>query len=197
MIALVDGANWAEVVTAIGTGAIALGLLLAVFQLKASQRSRYATIAVETARAWDSPELVKARSIIKRFSSEEFCEYYVGLRERRDPEFHVVQREANFFEYLGVLEQFGWLDLAWINKTLGAVTLEAWEKWERCVRSERDRFSPKAYENFEELGKRIQRLRDPRWRCLPLGAVASSRWVLGWLRRVAWKVLHRRAPFAP
>ncbi len=193
-----SGPNWAEIVTALATALIALGLFVAAVQVRESRHSRHAAIAVDIAREWSEPDLVEARLVMAGIPAAALCEYVMALHERKHPHYFVVIREPLFFEWLGALERFGWLELDWIEATVGTSVLDCWEKWKDTVAEfQRKQNSDKPFCNFKALAARIARFRDPRNRWFPRNLKALGRWLSLTLRRVSWKISHQSHPFAP
>ena len=192
------GPNWAEIVTAIGTAIIAIGVIVALVQVQEARHSRHAAIAVETAKTWSEPELIEARLVLAKIPQEALCEFVMTLLDRKHPHYFVVIREPLFFEWLGALEQSRWIETSWIDKTLGTSILDCWEKWEDTVAEfQRRQESDQPFCNFKLLAAKIARKRDPKLRWLPLKLRNGWRRFRAWLSRVAWKVAHQSHPFSP
>jgi hypothetical protein len=205
------GPDWAEIVTAVSSGLVALGLLFAGFQVRESRHSRHAAIAVELARQWSDDDLIESRSALTRFdSAQHFCATYKRVRLLdREPgdDYFVTQRVANFFEYLGVMQRFGWVSVDWINETLGSAVLEWWNMWYLAVEYERNRStqSKNAFKNFEDLAKSIRLQRacesaqpaEAELRMAPRLALAQSLKLVRVSRLVLWKILHKTTPPTP
>src|ERR1700732_2697968 len=89
------GPNWAEIVTAIGTAVVALGLLGAAIQVRESRRSRYASIAVDIAKTWGNADLTEARGILAGITAENLSVEFETLRNAtpRPDRYFVLLRE--------------------------------------------------------------------------------------------------------
>ena len=166
MVGLIDGANWAEAVTGIGTVVIAAGLVFAGFQVRESRRSRHADLAVDVSERWDHEYLVTVRALLTDLTPEELRTLYLDLYKSRDPEVYILQREPNFFEDLGVLQKLRCISLEWIDETLGGLTVERWRLWSPTIETLRSGISgpewPRAYSNFERLARKLKKRRSGR-----------------------------------
>ena len=189
-----SGPNWAEIVTAIGTAVIAIGLFVAAIQVRESRHSRHAAIAVDIAKTWSEPTMVEGRLFTSGKRGDELRDFVMELATNRDPNYFVAMREPLFFEWLGALEEFGWIEAEWVNQTLGTAVMTCWERWESTVHAFRDRPDPDsktALVNVQELAKRIQRVRKPNSRWLPRTWLACWRGAKSGVLWVFRKVLHK------
>jgi hypothetical protein len=179
------GPNWAEIVTAIGTAVVALGLLGAAIQVRESRRSRYASIAVDIAKTWGKADLTEARGILAGITAEDLSVEFERLRNEtpRPDRYFVLLREPNFFEWLGVLQRFGWIGCDWIEETVGEVLLESWEKWEITIdRMHAIEPTSALFDNFRDLAvvldkrseKRLAKVAKAKRRALELTAWSNA-----------------------
>lgn len=179
------GPNWAEIVTAIGTAVVALGLLGAAIQVRESRRSRYASIAVDIAKTWGKADLTEARGILAGITAENLSVEFERLRSEtpRPDRYFVLLREPNFFEWLGVLQRFGWIGCDWIEETVGEVLLESWEKWEITIdRMHAIEPTSALFDNFRDLAavldkrseKRLAKVAKAKRRALELTAWSNA-----------------------
>lgn len=163
----IDGANWAEALTGIGTVLIAGGLIFAAYQVRESRKSRHADLAVEISRMWEDKRLVDCRMKVAKLSgSDALHDLYLARYKAKDPEVFVLQREPYFFEDLGTLLKMKSISLRWIDETLGGLTIERWNLWEPTVDRIRRGIDgpewPRAYENFELLVRKLKKRRSGR-----------------------------------
>jgi hypothetical protein len=161
MIASTPGPNWAEILLAVSTSVIAAGLLIGAIQLRESRSSRYALIALEFAKLWDSPEFIRSRNLIMHYNvdtARDLADLYIQLEAERprSPAFNDCQRVPNFFEYVSAFERYGWVDIDWIEKTFGFAVFAIWERWEAAAKKERDLFHGEAFTGLEDLVRRLK-----------------------------------------
>ena len=169
-LAAVDwfGVTWAAVL-AIATGVLALGIIVAIYQLRDARSGRHAEMATTLSLRWDGERLVAVRTLLRDFRSpEQLCAAVRAARQLRDPLYYQFIEELNFFEDLATAEKFGWVHLDWINETMGSVVKDRWERWSHTVdylrqpTTERPK-DPTIYANFQELDAKL-RYRLPSFR---------------------------------
>jgi hypothetical protein len=158
--------NWAEVVTAIGTAVVALGVIAATvgaFMAKRAvdedSKGRHAQIAMDLGRRWDSPETASIKQLTKKWDPLELRLYWEIKNHSNSDEYYELERFANFFEELGVLNKLKILKLDWIDETLGSAVLDYWEMWRSAIKLEQKTW-PKAYENWTSLAQKIEARRS-------------------------------------
>ncbi len=166
------GPNWAEIVTAVATGVIALGLFVGLFQLREARRTRHTEAAARMSSRWESRELVEARNKIDKYESD------VALRDgllsamrSRSEERELLLRELSFFEELGAMEKLGAISLRWVDETMRDLVVARWSLWERTIDALRGENPQEkgVYANFETLVAHLRgqhltlRQRASRW----------------------------------
>ncbi len=169
-MAATGGTNWVEV-TAIATSVTAAGIVIAAVgafwaakQVKESERTRHASMAMEVSSRWSSNELIRARRVLRRHARRgEILTEYIKARDRYSPDYYEIQRLLTFFEDLGALESEGGLSLVWIDKTLRTPVLSYYEAFKPTIDELRLR-QKTAYWWFEELARKLQAFRPGmRW----------------------------------
>jgi len=122
--------NWAGGVTAWATVAIALGAIVALFQLREAKKTRHTEAAAGMSSRWETDEYVDARKEIDKYEdSMAIRDALIFYMKERSPERHLLLRELSFFEELGAMEKMGATSLRWINETMRDLVLARWTFW--------------------------------------------------------------------
>jgi hypothetical protein len=156
------GVNWADAITAFATGILAVGVLFAARSLKETAKSRHVTVYAEISRRWDGDDLLNVRCKIGEMSSDELFDHFQAVKGTRES--FELDRLANFFEDLGILESLSCLDIRWIDKSLGASVIYYWNMWDRTMKDSRDKDATIApdsellYENWGALVNKVSAL---------------------------------------
>jgi hypothetical protein len=103
VISAVSDANWAEILTAVGTLLVAGGVAYAGVQVRDSRRARSAQFASELAWRWDSPRMVQSRKRLGQLASVPDRERVVrtACKDPTSDDYLAFSRFLNFFEQLG------------------------------------------------------------------------------------------------
>jgi hypothetical protein len=175
---LASAPNWADKVTAVGSVLAGLGFLgtaagvfVAARQLGAtrrqvdeSRRDRQAGVIAEWGRRWDDDRMSQARSRALRYDNVELAELVARRNQRgwsvtpslartvRRRELQVLLRVPNYFEDLGLMVEYGGLEVDLVAKMIGALALHEWRRWELAV-AEMQKASPSSYSRFQRLAE--------------------------------------------
>jgi hypothetical protein len=160
------GADWAEVVTAIATAIIAVGVFFAADGWLAEKRKRAGEAVSALGQQWDGDGLRDVRKGMRARNdplslANEAVDAWTSDSEQWYDDFEPL---LNFFEDLGMLEKVRALRLLLIKEALGATVIRSWKQWGAAIvllRQAADQ--PSLYENFELLADRLQG-RRLRWR---------------------------------
>lgn len=170
---LLIAAGWTQTVTAVGTGVVALVGFLAVLGYAISWRSvlegakaRQTQVYKDIALRWDDDDLIAIRATVGDMTPIEFHTYYRGLEaDNSDLEVLKIDRLANYFEDLGVLESLKSIDIQWIEESLSGAICNYWGIWELVTVEDRggNLATPTdQYQNWESLTRKIQVRRQRR-----------------------------------
>lgn len=155
--------NWAESLTGIGTIVIAGGIIFAGFgaraagkQIRQAESSRTSDLLMNMANRFDHSEMAESRQLTKVYQGrpEEFCNYYVIVKNANSPEYFKLLRLANFFEYWGILEANESLGIELIEQSIGTSARFYWEIWRQAIESTTDWDG--LYENWTALVKKLE-----------------------------------------
>ena len=150
------GPNWAEIVTAIATAAVAGTVVVAIRQLQSSERDRHVQIIAELTRRWNSVEMEQSRVEMLNHQPnvlaakiQQFLTTAGG-----DPQFEILVRVPQFFEDVAVLIELGAIPPRWVRRAFGNGPAGTWMWWEPAIRllQAQDRF---AFTRFEQLAARL------------------------------------------
>ena len=164
-----SGPGWTEIVIAVATGVLAVGVLATVWAawgarsaVRETVKARHTQLFIDIARRWDDSEMQKAKQSLAGMNAIRFQEHYRRLYKRKGPELYGVERFANFFEDLGLLEKMGNIEIKWIEESLGSSVTGYWEMWKLATIEQRDATGPTGidatllYENWELLAHKIE-----------------------------------------
>lgn len=147
---------WATIVVAVGIVAAAVGAFVAAKQLKESKKSRYSSLFMEMAKAWDEDDLVDVRQSLKGFTPTSFRDHYFMHTRRNSKEFYGLLKLGNFFEYFGILEERDGLHVELVDTALGNSALYYWELYEVAI-DEEARGWPDFYKNWRNLAEKLRK----------------------------------------
>jgi hypothetical protein len=169
---LIDGANAAEVFTAVFTALIGVGVFVAIFQLGEERRTRRGEMAKEVSRRWASEQLIGARKLVDHFKNREDLQEAVRVARREQNDDHYqFTLYLNFFEELGVICQHTRGGVKVVDTVLGSNVVKSWDLWKPIIEDVWGH-QPTACENFRWLARRVERYREwkelNRWIWLPL-----------------------------
>jgi hypothetical protein len=159
-IAASHGPDWAAVVTAISTAVLALGVFIAVFQVRELKRARHLQWIFEIARRWDDDKLEASRLALQAFDREgvqlgEKTRAWLALERHDDPELEkdmiLLTRLPDFFEDVALMVDYGRLDLALVWQSLSGPAQVAWKAWCPAVQAWRELSDRDAYTEFERV----------------------------------------------
>ncbi len=130
MIVPLEAADWQDTAIAIGTSvttlgviAAAVGAFLAWRGIREDAKGRHAQIAVDFGRRWDSEETAIVKTIVKELDATDLALYWRAKRDSGRDEYYQLERFANYFEDLGVLNRLNILDIEWVKECLGSSVL--------------------------------------------------------------------------
>ncbi len=163
MFGLVSAVSWADVVTAVANGIIAIGIVFAGAGWMAERRKRAGEAVSSLGHEWDGDTFLrKAREALdhKSFVPDVLAlEALTAFRNVNPVEwFEVYEPLLNFFEDLGALEQSKAIRLGVIDSALGTSVRRSWTRWEVAVDQLRAyNHQPTMYANFECLAMRLKK----------------------------------------
>ncbi len=139
------GANWAQIIAAIGTVAVALGVFFAGAQVRTSRRAirraRAAERTSELVRRWESAKLARSRELIRMNgvaihghgspqSVVSLCQAVKAARTAGSKEYRAYARYVNYFEEVGVSCAGDRAVLLAVYQAMGRTVEDAWETWQ-------------------------------------------------------------------
>jgi hypothetical protein len=145
-------------ITAIATGLLVIGALIALFQLREARRTRHTEAAARMSSRWESSEYVEARVRIDQFlDDKQLRDALLIAMKNRSPDRHLLLRELSFFEELGAMEKLGAISLRWIDETMKDLVVARWALWESTITELRVGKAPEhwPYKNFELLKRQL------------------------------------------
>lgn len=156
--------------TAIATGVVALGIVVAGIQLMDSRRGRNGEVAQNLARRWDSAEMVKARRLIIRLTAGKDATKAVkdladavskSKTTPGDNDYYTFVRYLNFFEEIGVLWRFGSVSVKMVETILGTTIRTNWRLCGPVTQAVWGS-ATKGCENFARIAAKLERRAE--WR---------------------------------
>jgi hypothetical protein len=174
------GPNWADIVTAVSTFALAVAAFLALAAIFESRRARNALQMTELSRRWDEESNRQVRRKVRDYAEnglprrllrspmrfgvggwtttstepDRLKECMLRLREDNDPEYRELLTEPNFLEDLAILVDRRGIDFRIVNRSLGYLVADRWALWKPTI----DVFradDPLNFCEFEKLANRI------------------------------------------
>jgi hypothetical protein len=167
VLGLVDGATWAEALTAIGTIVIALGVVFTGMQVRDSRKARSAEIVRQLAEHWATKELIGARRRIASYQGDDSIDKLVlDLKGAKDQplskDYFVFTRYLNFWEQVGLEFRGHSGGQRVVDEMFGDLMMAAWHNtWEKVI--------PRVWEPKAGVGsafaKMVQKIeRKRKWR---------------------------------
>jgi hypothetical protein len=138
------GANWAEALTGIGTTLIALGIIVAAFQVRETRLERSREIAKDLMSHWDSSDMVVARDLVSANGVQKHPDDATAAaislaeavrRSLRTPtlERFRYQKFLNFFEQIGQTAEHDKTTYKVAQELLGTTIQETWQDWQYII----------------------------------------------------------------
>lgn len=157
MLFATSGPGWQETVTAIGTGVIAFGVVIAIYQVREGRRERHASMAIHFIQRWSSEEFIETRRRVNAFQTrQELADAFLAASDSDSLDYYTFQRELDFFEDLSALQMQDGVSLFWIQRVFGNLINTRWQTWEQAVTDLREQADDKTiYENFERLAELV------------------------------------------
>jgi hypothetical protein len=153
------GPNWAEVVTAVGTGVVALGLFLTALQLRDARKIRSAEIVRLLAKQWDQKEMRSARRLVARYENdEEMARDLKIAKDAQSDDYFRFTKHLNFWEQVGMSYSDHSRGLAVVDLMFGEAIDQAWGAWEPVIPQVWGRDTDIG-RSFDALVKKIRRRR--------------------------------------
>jgi hypothetical protein len=142
---LVIATDWLVWVTAISTGAIAVGtavlaggIVVALAGLADARRTRHGLLLADLSRRWDEPVMVQSQQLFARYATADLLELVEKLfgtggatNEERE-HFALLEAVPNFWETLGVLQQDDAITTTVLNQMWGDAIRNSW-RWEEPI----------------------------------------------------------------
>jgi hypothetical protein len=119
--------NWAEVVTAVGTAVLAIGVVIAVVSLRELRRDRHLQWIFEIGRRWEEHDLKASRLALRKYdeSGHDLATKVQSWLEAGRPaspelteEIELLQLLPDFFEDVALMRKFGRLDIGLVWQAL-------------------------------------------------------------------------------
>lgn len=161
-----SGPNWAEIMTAWGTVALAVFTLalavaagFALVQIREVRRARNAQVALEMSARWTDAAFRRVRQKVDEAAKGEGALKQAMLDHYNSgaDEYRSFLMEPDYFEDLGVLVNHGGIDFDVVRDSLGITVARRWDKWRPFINHLRDEIAnPTAFSRFEDLAKRIR-----------------------------------------
>jgi len=153
--------NWAEQVTAIATGVLAVGAVgaigAAIFagqQVREARIGRQAEVAADFFRRWSDDDMVETRRLVASYASAEALrDALLRHLAANDTEAYVLFRELDYFEQLGAMEAHGGFDFELVRLLLGRRLIDRWELWRPSIDA---LGGPQVYPLFERLARKME-----------------------------------------
>jgi hypothetical protein len=160
------GPNWAEVVTALATAALALAsaialvqVWIAVTQMREARRAKSALARAELTPRWDADAFRSVRTRVRDLAAggpKEFSEIMLALRANGGSVYSELLTRADFFEDLGIQVKYHDIAFNIVDDSFGYVVVDYWSLWAPFVQEvRRELRAPEVYENFDSLAHRI------------------------------------------
>lgn len=160
--------NWAVVLTAWGTVALAIFTLLlaigagvALWQLKESRSARNAHVALEMSDRWQAEGFREVRKKVDGLAAAaqggNWAQTMWDLKANEPSEYRSLLGEPDWFEYLAVLEKYGGIDFKVVRDAYGITVSRRWNKWRPVIEHLRNNLpNATAYRNFQKLELKIR-----------------------------------------
>ncbi|MGO9030029.1 MAG: hypothetical protein ACLQOZ_15550 [Acidimicrobiales bacterium] len=138
------GADWAEILTGIGTVLIAGGILIAAVQVRETRLERSREIAKDLMSHWDSKEMILARDLVDSNGTQKHPQDATAAAEavaeavRRAAYTPTLdrfryQRFFNFFEQLGQTALHDETTYGVAQELLGTTIEKTWQAWQYII----------------------------------------------------------------
>jgi hypothetical protein len=156
--------NWAEVVTAVGTAVLAIGVVIAVVSLRELRRDRHLQWIFEIGRRWEEHDLKASRLALRKYdeSGHDLATKVQSWLEAGRPaspelteEIELLQLLPDFFEDVALMRKFGRLDIGLVWQALSGPVNLAWKLWEPAVLAYRRTADAEAWTEFEDLATEL------------------------------------------
>jgi hypothetical protein len=167
--------NWAEMVAAVGSAVLAVGVLIAVVSLRELRRDRHLQWIFEIGRRWEDEDLKQSRLALRAYGEdgEELALKFLSWLEagrRAGPdltaEIECLQLLPDFFEDVALMRRFGRLDIGLVWQSLSGPVNLAWKSWQPAVMTYRQIADAEAWTEFEDLADELaayELKRTKRW----------------------------------
>jgi hypothetical protein len=139
------GADWGQILTAVGTVAVALGVFVVGAQVRTSQRAvrraRAAERTSELVRRWESAKLARSRELIRingvavhghrsPQAVVSLCQAVKAARTTGSKDYRAYARYVNYFEQVGITCAGDRACLLAVYQAMGRTVEDAWETWQ-------------------------------------------------------------------
>ncbi len=148
-----DTQNLLLIVQLVGNLAIAVGIVIAVIQIKQNKKQRKEMAVFEIFKAWQTPEFTKALNEIQLMPD------HVGPKELRSskPDMdNYAYLVHSFFESTGLMVKRQLISFEVVDDLIGGVIQVAWKKLDTWIQEWRIERNPSAGEWFEWLKNEIE-----------------------------------------
>ena len=133
--------------------AIAVGIIIAIIQIRHNKNQRKEMAVFEIFKAWQTPEFTKALNEIQFMPDHISPEELRSLKPEMDSYAYLVHA---FFESTGLMVKRQIISFEVVDDLVGGVILVTWKKLDMWIQEWRDERNPLAGEWFEWLKIEIE-----------------------------------------
>ena len=148
-----DVQNVSTIVQLFGNLAIAVGIIIAVIQLKQSKKQRKEIAVFEIFKAWQTPEFTEALNEIQFLPDHVDPDELRYAKPKMDSYAYLVHA---FFESTGLMVKREIISFDVVDDLVGGVIQVTWKKLDMWIQEWRDERNPSAGEWFEWLKIEIE-----------------------------------------
>ena len=164
-MAVSQGANGAEIATAVATFLLFGGVLAGLYQVYDGRRTQAVEVVKDLARRWSDPDLTSIRIGISRLDPEQLEFSLKRAQKEQNEKLYEYVQYLDFFEELGVVARYGRVGIKAIDAFMGSTIRDGWDLWEPIVSrvfAGQLAAGVAVYENFAWLAHRLKRLKRRR-----------------------------------
>jgi hypothetical protein len=165
--------TWADALTGVGTVVLALGVLIAVYQLGELKRDRHLQWISEMSRRWNEEKLEASRIALREYDSSTVAKKvgrWLRGEGEDETEMTVLLRLPDFFEDVALGVERGRIEIAVVWEALSGPVSKWWEFWEEAVVVFRQTDAPTyhpdaaAFSQFQRLARDLAAYEEARRR---------------------------------
>jgi hypothetical protein len=138
MLADLDGANWADVVTAAFTAIIAVGVFFAGIQVMDARKERTSEMVNNLIQDWESPEMIESRMLLASYGTQtqavqQMISDLTQAMQAPTGDYFKFTRHLNFWERVSIAHAEDSESVRLISYIFGEAVKKAWETWEPVI----------------------------------------------------------------